>query len=370
MSQQTSTVTGTRRVRRPDRAVPAASCWRTATGCWARSTTPRTWCRRPTCGPGGPTAGSRAGRRCGPGCTGSPPTRCLTAPAATVPPGAAVRPGARPTPDAAPTGRRRGPWLQPVPDALVTAESAGPGGHRRVPGQPAAGPDRRLQYLPARQRAVLILRDVLAFPAARSRGCSAPPRWRSTARCSAPGPGSARRPRPGEVAEPAEPAARALLDQYVAAFENADAAALERLLRPDAVLEMPPSLGLVLRPARPSPPLVASVLGSPGVLADGPDSPPTASPPRRPTSATRTLSTGPSGSWCSTSAPPASTGSWYSWNRDCSAGSACRWSGADTPVRPAPSGHHSYIAPVQDVPRRGFVRLAGLLGPGPAEADG
>ena len=43
------------------------------------------------------------------------------------------------------------------------------------------------------------------------------------------------------ISEPPEPAARELLDQYIDAFENADAAALERLLRRDAVLELPPS---------------------------------------------------------------------------------------------------------------------------------
>ena len=51
-----------------------ASCSRTATGCSARSTTPRTWSRRPTCARGGPTTGSRAAPRCAPGSTGSPPT--------------------------------------------------------------------------------------------------------------------------------------------------------------------------------------------------------------------------------------------------------------------------------------------------------
>lgn len=39
-----------------------------------RSRMRRTWSRRRTCGPGGPTAGSRAGPRCVPGCTRSPPT--------------------------------------------------------------------------------------------------------------------------------------------------------------------------------------------------------------------------------------------------------------------------------------------------------
>jgi RNA polymerase sigma-70 factor (ECF subfamily) len=44
----------------------------------------------------------------------------------------------------------------------------------------------------------------------------------------------------GQVSEPTAPRARALLDQYIAAFENADAAALERLLTEDATLEATP----------------------------------------------------------------------------------------------------------------------------------
>jgi hypothetical protein len=45
-------------------------------------------------------------------------------------------------------------------------------------------------------------------------------------------------PAADDVTEPTEPIARALLDGYIAAFENADAAALEHILREDAVLEM------------------------------------------------------------------------------------------------------------------------------------
>jgi RNA polymerase sigma-70 factor (ECF subfamily) len=43
-----------------------------------------------------------------------------------------------------------------------------------------------------------------------------------------------------ELDEPADAARRELLDRYVAAFENADVAALTRVLTDDAVLEMPP----------------------------------------------------------------------------------------------------------------------------------
>ena len=42
------------------------------------------------------------------------------------------------------------------------------------------------------------------------------------------------------IREPDDADQRALLDQYAAAFENADVTALMRLLRADAVCEMPP----------------------------------------------------------------------------------------------------------------------------------
>ena len=49
------------------------------------------------------------------------------------------------------------------------------------------------------------------------------------------------RRRPIRSPNRATPQARALLDHYIAAFENADAGALARLLRQDATLELPPS---------------------------------------------------------------------------------------------------------------------------------
>ena len=45
----------------------------------------------------------------------------------------------------------------------------------------------------------------------------------------------------GQLAEPADPQVRALLEQYIAAFENSDATALKELLRRDATLELMPS---------------------------------------------------------------------------------------------------------------------------------
>src|ERR1700678_4284214 len=45
----------------------------------------------------------------------------------------------------------------------------------------------------------------------------------------------------GDAGAPADRRLRRLLDRYAAAVENADGVALTRLLRADAVLEMPPS---------------------------------------------------------------------------------------------------------------------------------
>jgi RNA polymerase sigma-70 factor (ECF subfamily) len=66
------------------------------------------------------------------------------------------------------------------------------------------------------------------------------------------------------IAEPTEPELRALVDQYVAALENADAVALERLLRKDVTLEAPPLRNWFsgLRTCMPF--MARHVLGSPG----------------------------------------------------------------------------------------------------------
>src|SRR5260370_4807417 len=58
------------------------------------------------------------------------------------------------------------PWLQPVPDALVSAGSADPAEIAASRQGTRLALIAALQYLPARQRAVLILRDVLRWRAA------------------------------------------------------------------------------------------------------------------------------------------------------------------------------------------------------------
>ena len=133
-------------------------------------------------------------------------------------------------------------WLQPMPDALVTGEADDPAVITVTRDSLRLALIASFQYLPPRQRAVLLLRDVLAFPSnevARMLGTttvavkSALQRARTRLGDVAPA--------DRQLAEPPEPEARALLEAYIAAFEKSDAAALERLLRRDATLELPPS---------------------------------------------------------------------------------------------------------------------------------
>jgi RNA polymerase sigma-70 factor (ECF subfamily) len=123
-------------------------------------------------------------------------------------------------------------WVQPLPDHLVgdPAEVAAQRDTIRLAFVAA------LQQLPPRQRAVLILREVLAFSAAEvadllgttvASANSALQRARATITRPAP-------------AEPLDAEHRDLLARYVDAFERYDVAALTALLHEDATTSMPP----------------------------------------------------------------------------------------------------------------------------------
>jgi RNA polymerase sigma-70 factor, ECF subfamily len=133
-------------------------------------------------------------------------------------------------------------WLQPIPDALVAPETQDPAAIVTAREGLRLALIASLQYLPARQRAVLILRDVLAFRAAEiaemldtTTAAVKSTLQRARARLDQVAPAA------DQITEPTDPHARALLDQYIAAFENADLPALEQVLRTDATLEGTPS---------------------------------------------------------------------------------------------------------------------------------
>lgn len=99
-----------------------------------------------------------------------------------------------------------------------------------------------LQQLPARQRTVLILRDVLGWRAAETADLlgvsvtavnSALQRARGQLQQAAPA--------ADEIREPSGRSDRTILDRYTAAIENADVTALMELLHENATFEMPPT---------------------------------------------------------------------------------------------------------------------------------
>jgi RNA polymerase sigma-70 factor (ECF subfamily) len=168
-------------------------------------------------------------------------------------------------PDAPPGAAEPGvDWLGPAPDTLVAPETADPAAIFAARDSVRLALVAALQYLPARQRSVLLLREVLGFSAgevAAMLGVSAAAVKSALQRARARLDEVA--PSPASVAEPAEPRARELLRQYIAGFENADLASLERALRTDAAIELVGSRGwfsgkaTCLR-------YLAHVIGSPG----------------------------------------------------------------------------------------------------------
>jgi RNA polymerase sigma-70 factor (ECF subfamily) len=134
-------------------------------------------------------------------------------------------------------------WLEPIPDVLVRTNPADPASIVASRESLRLALIAALQYLPARQRAVLILRDVLQWRASEvadllGTTTTAVNGLLLRARARIEEAGLAQ----DEIREPDEAAQRVLLDRYAAAFENADASALSQLLQQDAVFEMPPML--------------------------------------------------------------------------------------------------------------------------------
>jgi RNA polymerase sigma-70 factor, ECF subfamily len=135
------------------------------------------------------------------------------------------------------------PWLQPFPGTPLAGEREDPAAVAVSRAGIRLAFVAALQYLSAKQRAVLILRDVLEWPAAEVADLLG-----TTTTAVNSGLRRARAqlaqalPAEDELAEPAEPDRRALLDRFAAAIEDADASALAELLREDVALEMPPVL--------------------------------------------------------------------------------------------------------------------------------
>ncbi len=132
------------------------------------------------------------------------------------------------------------PWLQPFPDRLLDPEAAITTRESIELAYLAA-----LQHLPPRQRAILVLCDVVGWTAKEvaelleltvAAVTSALQRAHEAMRDLAPSGRATWTP----LAAPTE-AERAVLDRFMAAWESGDASALTRLLADDAKWAMPPA---------------------------------------------------------------------------------------------------------------------------------
>jgi RNA polymerase sigma-70 factor (ECF subfamily) len=146
-----------------------------------------------------------------------------------------------------PSHRRAEPsWLEPYPDVLldqVADHAPGPEARYEVRESVSLAFLAALQQLPARQRAVLVLRDVLGFRAAETAGIlgitenavtGALKRARSALADELPGPDRTSAPLPDSPQE------RRIVADFVSAFEAGDVDAIVSLLTDDAWLTMPP----------------------------------------------------------------------------------------------------------------------------------
>lgn len=128
-------------------------------------------------------------------------------------------------------------WLQPIPEAWLNPDD---------PATIVAARDSlrlaliaSVQFLPPKQRAVLLLREVLNVPAAEvadmlDTTVAAVKSMLQRARARI----DDVAPAPDDLIEPSEPHARELLDQYMAGFQNSDITSLEKALRSDAAIEL------------------------------------------------------------------------------------------------------------------------------------
>ena len=131
-------------------------------------------------------------------------------------------------------------WLEPLPDHVLDDGDVDPAAAFELRESVSMAFMVAIHRLPPRQRAVLILRDVLALRAAEvadhldttvSSANSLLHRARRTMRA---------RYAPISVPHPADPAVAEILRRYLAAWEAGDVDALLATLKADATLEMPP----------------------------------------------------------------------------------------------------------------------------------
>jgi RNA polymerase sigma-70 factor, ECF subfamily len=162
----------------------------------------------------------------------------------------------------APRGVR---WLEPVPDHLVIDEAGDPADIITARESVRLALVAAIQVLPPRQRAAVLLCDVLSLTPA---GAAEVLDVSVAALKSLLQRGRARLAKvqfsDADLAEPSDQGARRVLDRYMAAFVQSDMAALEQLLAEDAALEMTGTTTWFAGQATCVPYISAFAIGAPG----------------------------------------------------------------------------------------------------------
>ncbi|MFI9549788.1 sigma-70 family RNA polymerase sigma factor [Streptomyces sp. NPDC052016] len=134
-------------------------------------------------------------------------------------------------------------WLEPMPDARVLPTVEDPAEAAVAKESVRLAFMAALQRLPPKQRAVLILREVLAWKAsevAELLGTSVASVNSALQRARATLAEQQDKAADAAVSDPLDEEQQKLLERYVAAFEGYDMSALTALLHEDAVMTMPP----------------------------------------------------------------------------------------------------------------------------------
>jgi RNA polymerase sigma-70 factor (TIGR02960 family) len=131
-------------------------------------------------------------------------------------------------------------WLEPYPDALLDDVTPGPEARYDARESIALSFVAGLQHLPPQQRAVLVLRDVLGFPAAEVAGMLGTTAAAVNSALIRSRAGIRRDRDPHDVPLPKSPAEAAIVAGFVDAFQRLDVDSLVALLTEDARLTMPP----------------------------------------------------------------------------------------------------------------------------------
>ncbi|MEV5549070.1 sigma-70 family RNA polymerase sigma factor [Streptomyces sp. NPDC052309] len=150
---------------------------------------------------------------------------------------------ATPLAQAALSPRPDNTWLEPMPDARVLPSTADPAEAAVAKESVRLAFMAALQQLPPKQRAVLILREVLAWKAsevAELLGTSVASVNSALQRARATLAEREDRGSDAAVSDPLDEEQQKLLERYVAAFEGYDMTALTALLHEDAIMTMPP----------------------------------------------------------------------------------------------------------------------------------